>query len=253
MFCRSISLIVLFLISLSSGTEVIGGVATPGKICRDCWQKGLYIRISPNSVSPQFTVRYKAFEIYLGVSAAGTDDTLWASAKKYKNSAAGTLYLAEVDSYSLDFTAYLVQPEVGFRIYFLPRRTSTPYLNLGLFWIIPIVKESYEENFYHYNDSGEVIKQLKNTSSGGPQISTSGVYELGIHIGIGGHYRVNKHFAVFGEFAVRAIMGGADLSYNYFHDLIEPAVVELQKDYWLGGAKLSALSTTGYLGIQFYW
>ncbi len=255
MFYKKIVLSILLFISISYAVEILGGTPTLHRKgpCVNCWEFGFLTRLSASSISPQFTLRYGAFEGYIGASFSATDDTLWAFADKYKISTADTLYLAEVDSYSLGLETYLLQPEIGMRIFFTPRQPTTPYLNIGLFWIVPILKESYQEKFYDYNDSGRVVRVFDNTSSGGPKVSTSGLYEIGIHAGLGAQYRVNKNFSVFGEIAVRALLGGADLSYNYFHDLVEPGVEELEKQYWLGGARLSAFSATGYLGVQFYW
>lgn len=247
--------LIFLVISQCFSVEVYGGASAVGgrKICFNCWEAGFLTRLSSNSITPQFTLRYGALEGYIGASLSGTDDTLWASAEKYKLSTADTLYLAEVDSYSLGLETYFLQPEIGIRIFFFPRKPTTLYLNLGTFWVIPILKESYQEKFYHYNDSGRVVRAFENTSSGGPKVSTSGVYEIGLHSGLGAQYRVNKNFSVFGEFAVRVLLGGADISYNYYHDLVEPGLEELEKQLWLGGGRLSAFTATGYLGVQFYW
>ncbi len=127
---RYVAIVSLLVASLSLCTEVIGGAASMGRRrggrrCQDCWEPGLLIRMSSSSIAPQFTIRYVALEGYIGANFTGSFDTLWADAKKYKLSPAGTLYLAEVDSYSLDLQLYLIQPEVGIRIYLLPQNISS--------------------------------------------------------------------------------------------------------------------------------
>jgi len=246
------------MVTVSFGkTQIIGGASTPslsqgvGQFCRNCFEAGLLAKMSSSSVSPQFTFRYWAFELYIGGTLSGTSDTVWASANKYStyNSA---LYLAEVDSYSFDISTYLVQPELGFRIYFTPSAAVSPYLNLGTFFIVPILNQSYWEKFCLYDTTGTLYRTMDNSSSSGPQLSTTGLYEIGIHTGIGAQYQVNQYFAIFAEFGVRYLLGGADIKYDYSR-LIETQTSYEEVHNWLGGASISAVTATGYLGAQFYW
>jgi len=244
--------------SMAFGADVFGGVSSSrgggssgANPCKNCWDVGIATRLSPSSIAPQFTVRYISFEFYLGASASGTSDTIWARANKYRSNA-DTFYLAEIDSYSLDLDYWLLEPEIGVRLYFTPSRAVSPYLNLGTFFIIPIISESYKEQFFFYDSTGALYKTMQNSSESSPVFSTQGLYEIGIHGAIGANYRVNQNFAVFGEFAVRTLLGGADIKYDY-NRLVQYDVPIQEIHNWVGGGEIMTLSTSGYIGLQFYW
>ncbi len=231
---------------------VVGGAAMPQRKCTRCALWSISTTLSSASVSSQLAFRYCALEIYVGATASGTSDTLWATAEKYKTYADTLQYLAEADSYSLDLKTYLIQPEVGVRLYLLPRSNATPYLNIGAFWVIPILSGSYSETFIHYDSTGAIIRYTQNTSEGEPEVSISGLYEIGFHLGVGAQYSPSEHFAVFGELGFRAILGGAKVKYDYLREIGAERFVN-ERHLWSGGAKAQAFSTAGYIGVRFYW
>lgn len=254
MFRRWSIFALLLIISFAHGKEIMGGASSASFYCGSHpapLEMGLTTMLSSGSVSPQFMLRYYAFEFYIGATVEGTIDTLWANARKYKMYSQG-FYLAEIDSYSFELNTYMIEPEIGLRIYFTPKASMSPYINLGAFLIIPIMNHHYKEEFIHYDSLGNLLRTVENTSESGPELSILDIYELGLHGGIGMQYRINENFAVFGEFAIRAIFGGAEVKYDYISDVLPYYLLD-EQHLWQGGGDLSVFSTDGFLGLQFYW
>jgi hypothetical protein len=236
----------MFAIAPLFADDVEGGIQTKkhSKHCPTCWDIGMLTKISMQSAAPQFTVRKGFLEGYIGVTGSATFDTAWAIANKYRNDK-----IAETDSYQLGLQTYLVEPEIGTRIFFSPNSATSPYINLGVFWLIPLLSESYSEKFVHYDTSGAVMNVTANTSSTGPKTTVAGLYEIGAHLGFGAQYKVNDNFKVFGEFAIRGLFGGAEIEHDYSH--VVPTLNEVHN--WRGGGSIAGYSATGYVGVQFVW
>ncbi len=247
---RKMSLCIIVVSILSSiGAREILSISESG--FRGCCAPGVSGRISSSMICPQFCMKTGMFDFYFGINATGTSDTLWATAEKYRMGAT-ELFLSEIDSYSIDLKLFLIQPEIGARIDLMQRQQIVPFLDIGLFLLIPIIDESYEEKFLHFDSTGALIYEVYNNSSGKPRLSASDLYEFGLHAGFGAKYEISGNFSIFIELGTRTLLGGGDIKYNYFRE--SQTYLSLNEEhYWNGGGSLSTFSMDGYIGAKISW
>ncbi|MCD6595583.1 hypothetical protein J7L68_07915 [bacterium] len=234
----------LYAISSSSVYFVPGG-------CLRCWEYSLDLKFSGDAIAPHFAIKYNWVEFYFGANLTGTSENLTAVAEKYKIIESFT-YLAEVDSYALDISAYFIEPEIGARFYFAPTKQTSPYIDIGAFWAIPIFHSEYSESFTHFDTTGTITSILQNSTEGKPQTYVSGLYQLGLSANFGLHYRVNNYVSFYGEFGARGLIMGADLKYEYLSERFTPQLSG-QNHLWSGSSDFWGLTAGGAAGMQIYF
>ena len=234
----------LYAVSSSSVYFVPGG-------CLRCWEYSLDMKFSGDAIAPHFVMKFDWLEFYIGADFSATSENLTADAQKFKTIDTFT-YLAEVDSYSLDLSVYFIEPEIGTRLYFTPTKQTSPYIDVGAFWAIPVVHSKYSESFTHFDTTGAVTFSLDNSTEGKPQVYVSGLYQLGLSANFGLHYRVNNYIAFYGEFGVRGLIMGSDLKYEYESQRIRDTFTG-EEHKWKGSGDFWGLNAGGAVGMQIYF